>query len=46
MVREKGYAAARLLDDTEEMVRERYPHIEAGELADEAGEVFDAQDSH
>ena len=32
MVRIHGYAAAaRLLDNTEEMVRERYSHIEAGE---------------
>lgn len=45
MVRSKGYAAAaRLLDDTERMVRERYSHIEAGELADEATEAFDRVD--
>jgi len=45
MVRAKGYAAAaRLLDDTERMVRERYSHIEAGELAEQATEAFDAVD--
>lgn len=45
MVRTDGYAAAaRLLDNTEEMVRERYSHIEAGELADRASEAFDEVD--
>jgi integrase len=46
MVRTNGYAAAaRLLDNTEEMVRERYSHIEAGELADAAARAFEAVDS-
>jgi integrase len=35
LVREFGYAtAARYLDNSEQMVRERYSHIEAGEQAD------------
>jgi integrase len=46
MVRTHGYAAAaRLLDNTEEMVRERYSHIEAGELADAASKAFEAVDN-
>jgi integrase len=37
LVREFGYAtAARYLDNSEQMVRERYSHIEAGEQADMA----------
>jgi integrase len=45
LVREKGFAAAaRLLDDSERMVRERYSHIEAGELADEATDAFESHD--
>jgi site-specific recombinase XerC len=45
MVRAEGYAAAaRLLDDTERMVRERYSHIEAGELAAQATDAFDRVD--
>ena len=45
MVREHGYAAAaRLLDNTERMVRERYSHIEAGEFADDVGDAFASQD--
>ena len=45
MVRLHGDAVeARLLDNTEEMVRERYSHIEAGELADVASEAFDTVD--
>lgn len=45
MVRTDGYAAAaRLLDNTEEMVRERYSHIEAGELADAASRAFEKVD--
>ena len=35
LVRTSGYTvAARYLDNSEEMVRERYSHIEAGELGD------------
>lgn len=46
MVREKGFAAAaRLLDDTERMVRERYSHIEAGELAAEVTEAIERHES-
>jgi integrase len=46
MVRTNGYAAAaRLLDNTEEMVRERYSHIEAGELADAAAKAFATVDA-
>lgn len=45
MVRTHGYtAAARLLDNSEQMVRERYSHIEAGELADVATDAFDSVD--
>jgi site-specific recombinase XerD len=45
MVRAEGYAAAaRLLDDTERMVRERYSHIEAGELAEQATDAFESVD--
>jgi len=33
--------AARYLDNSEEMVRERYSHIEAGELGDIATEALD-----
>jgi integrase len=47
MVRTNGYAAAaRLLDNTEEMVRERYSHIEAGELADAAAKAFATVDAN
>jgi hypothetical protein len=46
MVRTNGYAAAaRLLDNTEEMVRERYSHIQAGELADAAAKAFATVDT-
>jgi hypothetical protein len=41
LVRAFGYtAAARYLDNSEEMVRERYSHIEAGELGDVATEAL------
>lgn len=47
MVRQKGFAAAaRMLDDSERMVRERYSHIEAGELAEEATEAIGAEDTN
>lgn len=42
MVRSKGFAAAaRLLDDTERMVRQRYSHIEAEEFATDVTEAFE-----
>jgi hypothetical protein len=45
VVRTRGFtAAARVLDDSEEMVRERYSHIEAGELAEDLGAAIDAVD--
>lgn len=45
MVRTHGYAAAaRLLDNTEEMVRKSYSHIEAGELAETVSNAFEAVD--
>ena len=45
LVRAFGYtAAARYLDNSEEMVRERYSHIEAGELGDVATEALDEID--
>ncbi|MFW5956378.1 MAG: site-specific integrase, partial [Halorhabdus sp.] len=45
LVRAFGYTvAARYLDNSEEMVRERYTHIEAGELGDVATEAIDELD--
>jgi GMP synthase PP-ATPase subunit len=44
-VRAFGYTvAARYLDNSEEMVRERYSHIEAGELGDVASEALEEVD--
>jgi len=41
LVRAFGYTVtARYLDNSEEMVRERYAHIEAGELGDVANEAL------
>ena len=46
LVRAFGYTvAARYLDNSEEMVRERYSHIEAGELGDVATEALSDIDS-
>jgi len=46
LVRAFGYTvAARYLDNSEEMVRERYSHIEAGELGDVATEALNQVDS-
>jgi len=46
LVRAFGYTvAARYLDNSEETVRERYSHIEAGELGDVATEALDGIDS-
>ena len=45
LVRSFGYTvAARYLDNSEEMVRERYSHIEAGELGDVATEALNEVD--
>jgi len=45
LVRAFGYTvAARYLDNSEEMVRERYSHIEAGELGDVAAEALEQID--
>ncbi len=45
LVRAFGYTvAARYLDNSEEMVRERYSHIEAGELGNVATEALDQID--
>jgi integrase len=45
LVRSFGYTvAARYLDNSEEMVRERYSHIEAAELGDVATEALEAFD--
>jgi len=45
LVRAFGYTvAARYLDNSEEMVRERYSHIEAGELGDVATEALNKID--
>jgi integrase len=46
LVRAFGYTvAARYLDNSEEMVRKRYSHIEAGELGDKAAEAINDVDS-
>jgi integrase len=46
LVRAFGYTvAARYLDNSEKMVRERYSHIEAGELGDVATEALEEVDS-
>ncbi|ADB63166.1 hypothetical protein Htur_4353 (plasmid) [Haloterrigena turkmenica DSM 5511] len=46
MVRQRGFtAAARLLDNSEEVVRKSYSHIEAKEMAEDAGEAFIEHDS-
>jgi hypothetical protein len=45
LVRAFGYTvAARYLDNSEEMVRERYSHVEAGELGDVATGALDEVD--
>ncbi len=45
MVRQRGFTeASRLLDNTEEMVREAYSHIDAKEMARDAGDAFDEHD--
>lgn len=45
LVRVFSYAvAARYLDNSEEMVRERYSHIEAGELGDVTTEALEEVD--
>jgi len=46
MVRQRGFtAAARLLDNSEEVVRRSYSHIEAKEMAEDAGHAFSEHDS-
>ncbi|RJT07190.1 integrase [Halococcus sp. IIIV-5B] len=46
LVRTSGHAAAaRALDNSEEVVREHYSHIEAGELADQMTDAFEEADS-
>ena len=41
LVRAFGYTvAARYLDNSEEMVRERYPHINTGKLGDVTSEAL------
>ncbi|ELY37796.1 tyrosine-type recombinase/integrase [Natronorubrum tibetense] len=45
MVRQRGFtAAARLLDNSEEVVRKSYSHIEAKEMAEDAGNAFSEHD--
>ena len=47
MVRQRGFtAAARLLDNSEEVVRQSYSHIEAKEMAKDAGDAFSEHDSN
>ncbi|MXV60479.1 hypothetical protein GS429_00015 [Natronorubrum sp. JWXQ-INN-674] len=46
MVRQRGFtAAARLLDNSEEVVRTSYSHIEAKEMAKDAGDAFAEHDT-
>ena len=46
LLRAFGYTvAAQYLDNSEDMVRERYSHIEAGELGDVATEALEKVDS-
>ncbi|MDS0477294.1 phage integrase SAM-like domain-containing protein [Natrinema sp. 1APR25-10V2] len=46
MVRQRGFtAAARLLDNSEEVVRQSYSHIEAKEMAKDAGDAFAEHDT-
>ncbi|WP_240145882.1 site-specific integrase [Halococcus salsus] len=46
LVRTSGHAAAaRALDNSEEVVREHYSHIEAGDLADQMTDAFEEADS-
>lgn len=46
MVRERGFTdAARLLDNSEEVVRNSYSHIEAKEMSEAAGKAFENHDS-
>ena len=45
LVRTSGHAAAaRALDNSEEVVREHYSHIEAGDLADQMTNAFEEAD--
>ena len=47
LVRTSGHAAAaRALDNSEEVVREHYSHIEAGELAEQMTSTFEEADSN
>jgi len=47
LVRTSGHAAAaRALDNSEEVVREHYSHIEAGELADQMTSAFEEADQN
>ena len=47
LVRTSGHAAAaRALDNSEEVVREHYSHIEAGELASQMTSAFEEADQH
>ena len=46
LVRTSGYAAARALDNSEEIVCEHYSHIEGGELADQMAEAFEEADQN
>jgi hypothetical protein len=46
MVRQRGFtSAARLLDNSEEVVRKSYSHIEAKEMAKDAGDAFAEHDT-
>jgi len=46
LVRKYGHAeAARVLDNSEQIVREHYSHIEAGELADRVTSAFEEHDA-
>ena len=46
LVRTSGHAAAaRALDNSEEVIREHYSHIEAGDLAKQMTDAFEEADS-
>jgi hypothetical protein len=45
MVRQRGFTvAARLLDNSESVVRRHYSHIDAKEMAEDAGRAFEEHD--
>lgn len=45
MARQRGFVAARLLANSEEVDRQSYSHIEAKEIAKNAGDAFTKHDA-